>query len=310
MVHTPYGEDENTTDVRKLKLQQQAQQQFINQLQQRIAQQSQRIEALEQQIVELQQIIVNKDQELENYSKKMEEQRLYSDKDKKARKDREHELKMQIMERDAELSKTRNISTQKIQELESKPDIYGELNKLLNKIMVFYKKPTSDDFINSLKTLLKYCSTDGTLEQKLIGVLLKDEMPLSIEEILREIPDNKEEVSSALFRLVQEGNIKQVGQGYSPVTSEFAVKTDVTEEWTGLKTEEIFERLSTVIYVGSNKEDIIGAITKARDTLLETAKISPRIRHEMKTQIEKIKRHPLNPTELIDIINKWKEEIK
>ena len=92
MVFNPYDSDDSNDDPRKAKLREQAQKEFITQLQQRIAVQSSKIEELEAHIQKLNIVIREKDQELANYSKRVEEERIYFEKDKKARSDREHEL--------------------------------------------------------------------------------------------------------------------------------------------------------------------------------------------------------------------------
>ena len=55
MVHNPYDSEESIDDPKKAKLRDQAQQQFIAQLQQRIANQTAQIEELHNQISQIQQ---------------------------------------------------------------------------------------------------------------------------------------------------------------------------------------------------------------------------------------------------------------
>jgi hypothetical protein len=156
--------------------------------------------------------------------------------------------------------------------------------------------------------LIKHSGENGTDEQKILGVLLKDEMPQTEEDITQKTNLNHQEVNRALFRLVQKENVKKVGKGYVLISSDFAEMTDVSQNWGVLAPEQIFENLLSVVYVGSNREELVDAFTKARDALMEMGALTTTKRHELSQLLEKIKRHPIESQELIDTIQTWKSE--
>ncbi len=312
MVHNPFDTEDSSDDPRKAKLREQAQKEFIAQLQQRLANQTAALEDLQKQIVDLNAVIAQKDQELGNYSSKVEEERLYFEQDKKARSDREYELQNLLKEKEQEIDQLKNspIPTAPVAEVivEKKDDLSDPTNDYISKMMSFFKRPTNEIFVESLTNLIKHSGENGTDEQKILGVLLKDEMPQTEEEITQKINLNPQEANRALFRLVQKENVKKVGKGYVLVSSDFAEMTDVSQNWSGLAPEQIFENLLSVVYVGSNRDELVDAFTKARDALMEMGALTTTRRHELSQLLEKIKRHPIESQEIIDTIQKWTSE--
>ncbi len=312
MVHNPFDTEDSSDDPRKAKLREQAQREFIAQLQQRIANQTAAIEDLQKQIVDLNSVIAQKDQELTNYSSRVGEERMFFEQDKKARSDREHELQNMIKEKEKEIEqlKNRQIPPAPIAEVivEKKDDLSDPTNDYISKMMSFFKRPTNEIFVEALTNLIEYSGEDGTDEQRILGVLLKDEMPQTEEIITQKTNLNPQEVNRAFFRLVQKENVKKVGKGYVVISSDFAEMTDVSQNWGGLAPEQIFENLLSVVYVGSNREELVDAFTKARDALMEMGALTTTKRHELSQLLEKIKRHPIESQELIDVIQQWKSE--
>ena len=315
MVHNPFDDENSSDDSRKAKLRDQAQQQFIVQLQQRIANQSAKVEELEAQMLEINKIIDQKDSEIENYSKRLEEQRYYHEEDKKSRKDREHELTKLLQQKELEIKKLKEapnppqVSSFPAQEA-STSVVGNKVNELVEKIMAFYKKPTNDIFVHSLRDLVKHCSSQGTIEQQILGALINSEMPLIEENIIQQLNSDVPTISRALFRLVQQENVKKVGQGYVIVSSDFAEMTDVTRNWGSLTPEQIYENLLSVVYVGGSREELLDAFAKARDALMEMGALTTLVTHEMSQQVDRVKNYPIETQELVEIIQKWKSAIK
>ncbi len=314
MVHNPFDDENSTDDPRKAKLRDQAQQQFITQLQQNIANQSAKIEELEAQILEIKEIINQKDSELEEYSKRLEEQRYYHEEDKKSRKDREHELTKLLQQKELEIKKLKEApipqeSSFPAQEV-STSVVGNKVNEFVEKIMAYYRKPTNDVFVRSLQDLVKHSSSQGTIEQQILGVLLKSKMPLSEEHIMQQLNPEVPTINRSLFRLVQQENIKKVGQGYVIISSDFAEMTDITQNWGSLAPEQIYENLLSVVYVGGSREELLDAFAKARDALMEMGALSTLVTHEMSQHVDKIKKYPIETQELVEIIQKWKSAIK
>ena len=315
MVHNPFDTEDSLDDPRKAKLREQAQKEFIAQLQQRIANQTAALEDLQKQIVDLNKVIAQKDQELEGYSKRVEEERMYFEQDKKARSDREYELQNIVKEKEKEIEQLKKIQATPttpapIPELnvEKKADLSDPTNDYISKMMSFFKKPTNETFVNALTNLIEHSGDEGTDEQKILGVLLKNEMPQIDEDLIQKTNLDPQEVNRALFRLIQKENVKKVGKGYVIMSSDFAEMTDVSQNWGGLAPEQIFENLLSVVYVGSNREELIDAFTKARDALMEMGALTTNKRHELSQLLEKIKRHPIESQELINTIQQWKSE--
>ncbi|MFW9852392.1 MAG: hypothetical protein ACFFDS_05595 [Candidatus Thorarchaeota archaeon] len=312
MVHNPFDTEDSTDDPRKAKLREQAQKEFIAQLQQRIANQTAAIEELQKQIVDLNAVIAQKDQELTKYSSRVEEERLYFEQDKKARGDREYELQNLLKEKEKEVEqlKNRQIPSAPVAEVivEKKDDLSDPTNDYISKMMSFFKRPTNEIFVEALTNLIEHSGENGTDEQKILGVLLKEEMPQTEEDITQKTSLNPQEVNRALFRLVQKENVKKVGKGYVLISSDFAEMTDVSQNWGGLAPVQIFENLLSVVYVGSNREELVEAFTKARDALMEMGALTTTKRHELSQLLEKIKRYPIESQELIDTIQTWKSE--
>ena len=314
MVFNPYDSDDSNDDPRKAKLREQAQKEFISQLQQRIAVQSAKIEELDADIQKLNTVITDKDQELANYSGRVEEERMFFEKDKKARSDREHELQKTVQQLELEIEKLKQAPPAPVQSIAAtiestpqvQPIISDKTNDLIALLMAHFKKPTNDAFVLSLRDLIEYSGKEGTVDQKILGLLLKAEKPLSEEHIIQQLILDPNSINRAIFRLLQKENIKKVGQGYVVSSSDFAEMTDVTQDWRSLPPERIYENLLSVIYVGSDREDLVTSFTKARDALMESGALSTLKIHEISQLIEKIKKYPIESQELIDIIQKWK----
>ncbi len=315
MVHNPFDNENSSDDPRKAKLRDQAQKQFIAQLQQRIANQSAKVEEVEAQMLEVNKIIVQKDSEIENYSKRLEEQRYYHEEDKKSRKDREHELTKLLQQKELEIKKLKETPIPHQQSSfpaqEASTSVVGnKVNEFVEKIMAYYRKPTDDVFIHSLQDLVKHCSSQGTIEQQILGALIKSEMPLIEENIIQQLNSDIPTINRALFRLVQQENIKKVGQGYVIISSDFAEMTDVTRNWGSLAPEQIYENLLSVVYVGGSREELLDAFAKARDALMEMGALTTLVTHEMSQQVDRVKNYPIETQELVEIIQKWKSAIK
>jgi predicted transcriptional regulator len=318
MVFNPYDSDDSNDDPRKAKLREQAQKEFIAQLQQRIAVQSSKIEELDDQIQKLNIVIKEKDQELANYSKRVEEERIFFEKDKKARSDREHELQKIVQQLELENEKLKQAPPAPLQpvaaEIEAppqvqpqvQPDVSDRTNDIISILMAYFMKPTNDIFVLSLKDLIEYSSKEGTIEQKILGLLLNAEKPISEESIVQQLILDPSQINRAIFRLLQKENIKKVGQGYVVASSDFAEMTDVTQDWKSLPPDQIYENLLSVVYVGSDREDLVTSFTKARDALMESGALTTSKTHEISQLIEKIKKYPIESQELIDTIQNWK----
>jgi len=314
MVFNPYDSDDSNDDPRKAKLREQAQKEFISQLQQRIAVQSAKIEELDNHIQKLNIVITEKDQELANYSKRVEEERIFFEKDKKARSDREHELQKSVQQLELEIEKLKQEKTTPVQSVAAtiesapavQPTISDKANDLIGKLMAFFKKPTNDAFVLALRDLIEYSGKEGTVDQQILGQLLKAEKPLSEEAIVQQLLSDPTQINRAIFRLIQKENIKKVGQGYVVSSSDFAEMTDVTQDWKSLPPDQIYENLLSVVYVGSDREDLVSSFTKARDALMESGALTTLKTHEMSQLIEKIKKYTVESQELISIIQKWK----
>ncbi len=319
MVFNPYDNDDSIDDPKKAKLRNQAQQDLITQLQKRIADQTYKIEQLQIEISKLNEIILSKNQEIENYSLRMQEAREFFEQDKKVRSDVEYDLKKQLQQKELELKKSHEaqsspsypptpILAQSEETATNQVEKVSDVDQYVESLMAYYKKPTNEVFVNSLRDMIKYCSTNGTVDQQILGYLLKADKPLTDEELKQKLSVDPQQVSRALFRLSQKNHIKKVGRGFTVISSEFAEMTDISTNWGGLTTERIYENLLSVVYVESNPSELIVAFTKARDALMEMGALSTIKRHEMSQIIEKLKRHPITSDELKNMILKWKEE--
>ena len=313
MVHNPYDSEDTTDDPKKAKLRDQAQQQFITQLQQRIANQTAEIEDLHQQISQVQQGTSLKDQELKEYSSRVEEERMWFERDKKARDDREYELQKLVQEKEVEIQKLKDASaTAQVQAMEvqsvqtqSLSIVTTQINDYIEKLMAYFQKPTNENFVQALQDLIEYGGSEGTLDQKILGFLLKADMPKTESEIVQTLLAQPQEVSKAIFRLEQKENIKKVGRGYSVISSDFAEMAEITQNWKSLSPEQIFENLMSVVYVEADKQELIIAFTNARDALMEMGALSTIKTHEMSQTIERLKRHPIDKNELAELLQKW-----
>ncbi|MCE7747395.1 MAG: hypothetical protein GPJ51_03295 [Candidatus Heimdallarchaeota archaeon] len=321
MVHNPFDDENSKDDPKKAKLRTQAQQQFIQQLQQRIATQSNRIEELQVEISKFNQVIQNKDLELQEYSKRVEEERMFFEQDKKARSDREHELQKTVQQKEMEINTLQESSSQTtsspptpLHEPPSESSVsnipeldLGPVNNFVDTLMAYYKKPTDDVFVSSLRDLAIHCSESGTPDQQILGLLLKAEMPLTEDEINQKLKIEPQDISRAIFRLMQKNFIKKVGRGFAVISSEFAEMTDISKNWGSLTPEQVYENLMSVVYVESDKDELIQAFTKARDALMEMGVLATQRRHDISQIIEKIKRHPFTNKELTETIKSWLE---
>jgi len=315
MVLNPYDNEDSSDDSKKAKLRNQAQQDYIAQLQQRIANQSNKIEELQVEISKLNALIRAKDQELETYSMKVQEEREFFEEDKKARSDREYELTKKLQQKEMELRKAQEqpsipypVSVQIQEEVDSvKEEQVTQLDNYVEILMAYYKKPTNEMFVNSLRDMIIYCSTKGTIEQQILGFLLKAEKPLTEDELKQKINVEPQTVTRALFRLEQKNHIKKVGRGFSVISSEFAEMTDISTNWGGLTTERVYENLLSVVYVESDSNELIKAFTKARDALMEMGELSATRRHELSQILEKLKNNRITNEELTSKILEWKE---
>ena len=313
MVHNPYDDANSSDDPRKAKLRDQAQQQFIAQLQQRIANQSAKIEELENHIQTINAVINEKNSELEGYSQRLEEQRYYHEEDKKSRKDREHELTKTLQQKELEVKKLKETPAPQMEAtfpVVEATSVGNQINEFLEKLMAYYKQPTNDAFVLSIRDLIKYCGSQGTVEQQILGLLLQSEMPMTEEDLVQRLNADVPTVNRSLFRLTQKENVKKVGQGYVIISSDFAEMTDISKNWSSLAPEHIYENLLSVVYVGGSREDLIDAFTKARDALMEMGALSTLATHEMSQQVDRIKKHPVEIQELVDTIEKSKSMIK
>ncbi len=319
MVFNPYDTEDSSDDPKKAKLRNQAQQDFIAQLQQRIANQSNKIEELQIEISKLNEIISVKGQEIEKYSLKMQEEREFFELDKKSRSDREYDLTKQLQQKDIELMKAQEVSSttsypptptySQIEELSTvQEEKTSQVDNYIESLMAYYKKPTNEVFVNSLRDMIIYCSTKGTVDQQILGLLLKAKKPLTEEELKQRINVDPQQISRALFRLEQKIHIKKVGRGFTVISSEFAEMTDISTNWGGLTVERIYENLLSVVYVESNPGELMDSFIKARDALMEMGALSTGKRHEMSQIIEKLKRHPITSEELTSKIQEWKDE--
>ena len=317
LVFNPYDTEDSKDDPTKAKLRSQAQEQFIQQLQQRIAAQSSKIEELQAEIIKLQHIIQSKDGEIEGYSKRIEEERMFFEEDKKARNDREYELQKLVQQKEIEIKKLQenapsNSFTPPTPLQESSvfevPEIdLGPVNNFVDTLMAYYKKPTDDIFVTSLRDIVIHCSEKGTTDQQVLGVLLKAEKPLIEEEIKQKIQSDPQDISRAIFRLLQRNLIKKVGRGFAVISSEFAEMTDISKNWGSLTSDQVYQNLLSVVYVESDKDELVQAFTKARDALMEMGVLATQRRHEISQIIEKIKRHPFTNKELTETIKSWIE---
>ncbi|MHA1198603.1 MAG: hypothetical protein ACTSQF_04550 [Candidatus Heimdallarchaeaceae archaeon] len=317
MVFNPYDNEDSSDDPKKAKLRNQAQQDYITQLQQRIANQSNKIEELQLEISKLNEIIASKAQDAENYSLRIQEEREFFEQDKKARSDREYDLTKQLQQKEIELKKaqeepgTSYPPTPAISQTEDaspvQEDKTSQLDNYVDSLMAYYKKPTNETFINSLRDMIIYSSTKGTVDQQILGLLLKAEKPLTEEELKQRINVDPQQITRALFRLQQKVHIKKVGRGFTVISSEFAEMTDISTNWGGLTVERIYENLLSVVYVESNPAELMDAFIKARDALMDMGALSTSKRHEMSQILEKLKRHPITSEELTSKIQEWKD---
>ncbi|MHA1667297.1 MAG: hypothetical protein ACTSUR_01465 [Candidatus Heimdallarchaeaceae archaeon] len=321
MVYNPYDNESSKDDSRKAKLRDQAQQQFIAQLQQRIANQSNTIDNLNEEIQKLNAIILKKDQELEAYSKKVAEERLYFEEDKKARDSRERELQKKIQKLEIEIKKLQEENSyQPVEESTSShqptsdeqqdPHLSPiEVNEFIERLLAYYKRPTKDEFVDSLQGLIAFCSEKGSIDQQILGVLLNSNLPMTLEKITESLNTDSAQVNRALFRLMQKELIKKIGTGYVLVSSEFAERADVSQDWGSLPPNQIFENLMSIAYAGGSSEELIEVFTRARDALMETAVLGTMKIHDISQTIEKIKRQTINTPDLIEKIKSWKESL-
>ncbi|MHA1303120.1 MAG: hypothetical protein ACTSQE_07180 [Candidatus Heimdallarchaeaceae archaeon] len=307
MVQTPYGTD-GDNDVRRLKLQLQAQEQYLSQLQQRVANQSSKIEELNNKIDELHLVIQEKDNQIANYSKRIEEERYWKEQDSQARDERENELKKKIRQQELEIDRlkkeqrlqSRNTQTPKLEPVKS-----NEIEQYIETLIAYYSKPTKDEFIKALHSLIKYSTSNGTPSQRILGSLMKAKLPKKAEDFSSELNLDRNTIERELFNLEKKGLIKKIGKGYSVITSSFVEATDIKEDWASLSPKKILDNLKTIVTITGDKEQIIKAFDKARDSLMELGAISPLMRHSMSQQIERIKRYPLDIEETIGIIDEW-----
>lgn len=311
MVETPYG-SANGDDVRKIRLQLQAQQEYIQQLQQRIAAQSNKIEALEAQIQQLHAIIAQKDAEIEQYSQRLQEQRYYADEEKKVYGDKVHSLQKELNAKEKEIIQLKRLLTnlQSKEQTQPTPTEDSTINQYLEKLISYYKKPTSEQFVKSLQNLIKYCTSEGTLPHRVLGVLIKSKTPLTIEEIAQQLNESAANVQRAINQLLRSENVKKLGQGYICMSSDLIDVAPDQVDWSSASAEEIFKNLSSLIFTGADKDELIEAFTAARDRLMEIGALSPLTRHAMSQQIDKMKRYPIDINEIQTLIEKWKSEIK
>ena len=316
MVFNPYDNEDSSDDPKKAKLRNQAQQDYIAQLQQRIANQSNKIEELQIEISKLNEVINAKNQDIENYSLRIQEEREFFEQDKKARSDREYDLTKQLQQKEIELKKsleqpsTSYPPTPAFSQPEEIPPVQEEkisqLDNYVETLMAHYKKPTNELFVNSLRDMIIYCSTKGSLDQQILGLLLKADKPLTEEELKQRISIDPQQISRAIFRLEQKTHIKKVGRGFTIISSEFAEMTDISTNWGGLTVERVYENLLSVVYVESNTAEIIDAFTKARDALMEMGALSATRRHDLSQILERLKRNQISSKELTNKIQEWK----
>ena len=312
MVHTPYGADEAETDARKLKLQLQAQGQFISQLQQRVAKQSMTIEELQSQIQQLKQVIAEKDAELGQYSKRLEEERKYWEEDKKARTNRERELIKTIKEKEMEIRRLQEIidNFQRKSTNQSTMRIDQNVNKLLCILLAYSNKPTDTQFIDALRDLMSYIREHGTLEQKILGLLSKSDLPMSVDEISSHLRLDRNKVNIALQGLLREKLVKNIGKGYTVISSELISQSPREVDWSASSAKEILDQLSSMVFIAESNEELVLAFTKARDRLMELGALSPLTRHAMSQQINRIKSGNYDPAELQKLLKSWRDQLQ
>ncbi len=309
MVQTPYGDNiDGSNDARKLKLQLQAQEQYMSQLQQKIANQSNAIEQLQEKIKVLEEELKRKEEEIANYSKRLQEERYWKEEDAKARDERERELKQLLRQREVEIDqlKQANIRQPKFEKEKSFSPSSNQLETYVSTLLAYYAKPTSDDFVNALNNLIKFSMRNGTVAQKILGTLHKAPLPKAVNEIATAINESVNDVDRELFNLEKKGLVKKVGNAYVSITSDYAEATNLEQQdWEALNPKDILKQLKTIVMVSSDKDQVLKAFNKARDTLMETGALTPLMTHAMSRQIDKIRRYPLDTEELIKSIDEW-----
>lgn len=313
VVRTPYGADgEEENDVRRMKLQMQAQEQYMSQLQQRISHQSNMIENLNAEIAKLKQVIQQKDEEIERYSKRMEEERYWKEQDAQARDERENELKLKIRNLEIEIDRLKKETFGKPKESESFTPVHietGEIENFLEELVTYYSKPTDDKFVTALTSLVQYCKKNGTASQRILGILSSSTLPKNSESLANKLGVEKKKIDQLLFNLERKGLIKQIGEGYALITSSLVQETNIEEDWENVEPMKVFDNLKTIVTVSRDKEQIIKAFDKARDALMEASVLSPFMRHNMSQLIEKMRRKPIDVEEILKTIDEWKEKL-
>ena len=80
-------------------------------------------------------------------------------------------------------------------------------------------------------SVVQYCKTKGTEEQRILGFLLNKDMPVSDDVFSAELGIDINAIKRALMYLEQSGYVKKIGRGYTSVTSSFAEATDMDKDW-------------------------------------------------------------------------------
>ncbi|MHA1778978.1 MAG: hypothetical protein ACTSYN_05325, partial [Candidatus Heimdallarchaeaceae archaeon] len=217
----------------------------------------------------------------------------------------------QLNEKEREIRQLKQLlaNVQEVQPIQSS-SVDPELNMYIEKMITHYKRPTTEDFVQALRGLLQHCTKNGTLEQRILGILLNSKVPLTIDEIAQKLNEHETKIKQAIIHLVQNENVKKIGRGYTFMSSELVQAAPDEIDWSAATPEQIFSNLSALIYAGAEQDEIINAFVAARDRLMEIGALSPLTRHAMSQQIEKMKRYPINVEELQALLEKWKNEIK
>ncbi len=309
MAQNPYGIDGDETDLRRIKLQMQALNTQLQQLQHRISSQSSKIEELNEQIEELQQIIQKKDETIKEYKNALREQEnVYASAQKRFEQEKEGFFK-KLKDKDQTINDLEIRQDAQLREFDQKRMKKLEVNDYIDTLIAYYKKPTSEEFLDSLIALVKYCSDEGTPEQKVLGKIIQTNLPVKSDYILEQVAMDEGRVNHILETLKERNLIKKAGQGYLPLTSDFADVTTVSEEWADFSEIEAIKNLKSLIMVGTEHETLSEAFVRVRDLLMEKGLLAPMDLHRFSTIINNLKRRSMDPNELIEVVEQIESKI-
>lgn len=309
MAQSPYGTDGDETDIRRIKLQMQALNTQLQQLQHRISSQSSNIEELHGQIEELQQVIQKKDETIKEYKNALREQeKVYASAQKRFEEEKEELLK-KLKDKDQTITNLETRHDAQLREFDQKRMKKLEVNNYIDTLIAYYKKPTSEEFLDSLITLVKYCSDEGTPEQRVLGKIIQTNLPVKSDYILEQVAMDEGRVNRILETLKERNLIKKAGQGYLPLTSEFADVTNVSDDWSGFSAIEAIKNLKSLIMVGTEHETLSEAFVNVRDLLMQKGLLAPMDLHRFSRIINNLKRRPMDPNELIEVVEQIESKV-